>query len=96
MFPIISLLPLLERRLTYDSSLFTFYRLILGHLDKNPDNLAIVMEKVVNTMQAVIQRTSQVDDKSFSSTPKSKELKLIQSKSDIEHPPCIHVATRIQ
>ena len=63
--------------------------LLLGHLAKDPDNLPLVMEKVINTMYVVIERTHV----SSGATARSKELKLIQSKSDIENPPSVFKAT---
>lgn len=65
--------------------------LLLGHLAKDPDNLPMVMEKVINTMYVVIKRTHE----SSGSTAKSKELKLIQSKTDIENPPSIFKARQL-
>jgi pyridoxine kinase len=65
--------------------------LLLGHLAKDPENLPLVMEKVVNTMYVVIQRTSE----SSGTTMKSKELKLVQSKHDIENPPSTFKARRL-
>jgi pyridoxine kinase len=57
--------------------------LLLGHLAKNPDNLPLVMERVINTMYAIIKRTHETPGTSV----KSKELRLIQSKDLIENPP---------
>ena len=58
--------------------------LLCGQLAKHDfDDLSVPMEKVVNTMYVVIQRTKE----SSGDTAKSKELKLIQSKHDIENPP---------
>jgi pyridoxine kinase len=66
-------------------------------LDKTPDNLALVMEKVVNTMQVVIRRTSDAMKKEPQSTsPRSKELQLIQSKKDIENPPSTFRVVRVE
>ena len=65
--------------------------LLLGHLAKDPENLPLVMEKVVNTMYVVIQRTRETSKDSM----KSRELKLIQSKHDIENPPSTFRAKRI-
>eukprot|EP00980_Cylindrotheca_fusiformis_P030087 scaffold24339_cov122-Cylindrotheca_fusiformis.AAC.2 len=74
--------------------------LILGHWDKHPDNLPVVMEKVVNTMQVVIQRTKDVAMKinpdSTASLAKSRELQLIQSKRDIENPPSTYRAVKVE
>lgn len=65
--------------------------LLLGHLAKDPDNLPRVMEKVINTMYVVIQRTHNA----AGTTTQSKELKLIQSKNDIENPPTAFLAKRL-
>ena len=65
--------------------------LLLGHLAKDPDNLPLVMEKVINTMYVVIERTHKLSG----TTAKSKELKLIQSKHDIENPPFLFQARPI-
>lgn len=56
--------------------------LFLGHTALE-DDLALALEKVIGTMQAVIMRTHQGVDGSVA----SKELKLIASKLDIENPP---------
>ncbi|CAJ1949073.1 unnamed protein product [Cylindrotheca closterium] len=71
--------------------------LILGHLHQHPDNLKLVMEKVINTMQAVILKTSEItnackDPKSA----KARELRLIQSKSIIENPSTKHEARKVE
>ena len=57
--------------------------LLLAHSALQPDNIPAVMEKVVNTMFAVLQRTMG----SAGTTVQSRELKLIQSKDIMEHPP---------
>lgn len=62
--------------------------LLLGHLAQNPDNLPLVMEKVINTMYLLILRTHQ----SKRDTLQSTELKLIQSKDIIENPPSTYKA----
>mmetsp|Transcript_4132 Transcript_4132/g.9831 ORF Transcript_4132/g.9831 Transcript_4132/m.9831 type:complete len:314 (-) Transcript_4132:57-998(-) len=63
--------------------------LLLGHLDSHPDDLPLVMEKVINTMYVLIQRTHKAKGK----TVRSKELRLIQSKDIIENPPSTYKAT---
>jgi len=65
--------------------------LLLGHLAKDPNDLPLVMEKVINTMYVVIQRTHE----SSGPTAQSKELTLIQSKNDIENPPSVFKARQI-
>jgi pyridoxine kinase len=65
--------------------------LLLGHLAQEPDNLPRAMEKVINTVYAIIERTRE----SSGETMKSKELKLIQSKIDIENPPTTFQAKRL-
>lgn len=57
--------------------------LLLAHSALLPDNIPAAMEKVINTMFAVLQRTLA----SAGETVQSRELKLIQSKDIIEHPP---------
>jgi len=63
--------------------------LLLGHLDNHPDDLPLVMEKVINTMYLLIQRTHEAKGK----TVRSKELRLVQSKDIIENPPLTFKAT---
>ena len=63
--------------------------LLLGHLESHPDDLPLVMEKVINTMYLLIQRTHKAKGK----TVRSKELRLIQSKDIIENPPSTFKAT---
>jgi len=63
--------------------------LLLGHLENNNDDLPLVMEKVINTMYLLIQRTHKAKGK----TVRSKELRLIQSKDIIENPPSTFKAT---
>jgi pyridoxine kinase len=65
--------------------------LLLGHLARNPDNLPLVMEKVINTMYVLIERTHRAKG----STVQSTELKLVQSKDVIENPPATYKAQRI-
>jgi len=65
--------------------------LLLGHLEKHPDDLPLVMEKVINTMYLLIRRTHEAEGK----TVRSKELRLIQSKDIIENPPSTFKAMRL-
>ena len=65
--------------------------LLLGHLEHHPNDLPLVMEKVINTMYVLIQRTHE----SKRNTVRSKELRLIQSKDIIENPPSTFKAARI-
>jgi hypothetical protein len=65
-------------------------------LDKHPDNLSLVMEKVVNTMQVVIQRTNRgINASSSPASAKARELQLVQSKQDIESPPSTYLAVKV-
>lgn len=66
--------------------------LILGHMANHPDNLPLVMEKVINTMYVLIRRTFEGQGKSV----RSKELRLIQSKDIIENPPSTYKARKLQ
>jgi len=65
--------------------------LLLGHLEHHPDDLPLVMEKVINTMYVLIRRTHEAKRKSV----RSKELRLIQSKDIIEHPPSTYKAKQL-
>jgi pyridoxine kinase len=66
--------------------------LLLGHLAQNDfNNLPNAMEKVINTMYCALQRTVALSGDSM----QSKELKLIQSKGDIENPPLTFTAKRM-
>ncbi|GAX18834.1 pyridoxine kinase [Fistulifera solaris] len=60
--------------------------LILVHSANHPNDLATVLEKVVNTVYAVLETTLEYADKD-DSTVKARELRLIQSKDVMEHPP---------
>ena len=65
--------------------------LLLAHSALQPNDLPAVMEKVINTMFAVLQRTHAAAGESV----QSRELKLIQSKDLIENPPSRFKAERI-
>jgi len=65
--------------------------LLLGHLQNHPDDLPLVMEKVINTMYLLIRRTHEAKRKSV----RSKELRLIQSKDIIENPPSVYKARKL-
>lgn len=82
--------PLLPGQYTGTGDLCT--ALLLGHTAITPMDLPGVMEHVANTMFAVIQRTHQCSGDSIA----SRELRLIQSKADIENPPSSFKAYRIQ
>jgi pyridoxine kinase len=59
--------------------------LILVHSANHPNDVATVLEKVVNTVYAVLEKTLEYADND--PTVKARELRLIQSKHVIEHPP---------
>lgn len=65
--------------------------LLLGHTARDSGNLQSSLEKVIGTMMSVIKRTAELSGDSVA----SRELKLIQSKVDIEHPPSLFKAKRI-
>jgi len=67
--------------------------LLLGHTALIDNDLPAAMEKVANTMFAIIQRTHK---SSGDGSVASRELKLIQSKNDIENPPGSFKAYQIQ
>ncbi|XP_054707796.1 pyridoxal kinase-like isoform X2 [Uloborus diversus] len=65
-----------------------FSALLLAWMSKTNRNLKISCEKALNTMQSVLKRT--IDSKSGPSnlgSPFEMELKIVQSKNDIENPP---------
>jgi len=70
----------------------TWASLLLGNLLWTPDDMPLVMEKVVNTMYVLIERTHALQG----STPQSKELRLIQSKGVIEDPPSTYKARALE
>lgn len=82
--------PLIEGKFTGTGDVTA--SLLLGHLAQNPDNLPLVMEKVINTMYVLIERTHRAKG----STVQSTELKLIQSKDVIENPPTTYKAQRMK
>jgi len=65
--------------------------LLLAWTTKHPDNLGLALEKVTGTMYAIIKRTFN----GMKESVVSKELKLIQSKVDIEAPKCLFTAQRL-
>ena len=67
--------------------------LLLAHTADNAD-LKTAMERVINTMHAVIQRTNR-EASSTTDSVRARELRLIQSKRDIEHPPPLFTAVRL-
>ena len=66
--------------------------LLLGHTTLHPNDLKGAMEKVISTMHAVIQRTNEASQKDGTGSVAARELNLIQSKTDIEHPPMLFTA----
>lgn len=65
--------------------------LLLAHSALQPNNIPLVMEKVINTMFAILERTNETAGHSV----RSRELRLIQSKDLIENPPSRFKAERI-
>lgn len=65
-----------------------FTALTTAWIDLNPDkSLKMTLEKVIATMQAVLQKTfDYAESRGKIGDPKYMELKLIQSKKDIENP----------
>uniref|UniRef100_A0A7S1VZ37 pyridoxal kinase n=1 Tax=Ditylum brightwellii TaxID=49249 RepID=A0A7S1VZ37_9STRA len=81
--------PILSGQFTGTGDLFA--ALLLGWSTKDSGDLPSTMEKVVGTMYSVIKRTAE----SSGDTVASRELKLVQSKEDIERPPMLFKARRI-
>ncbi|KAL3282786.1 hypothetical protein HHI36_005953 [Cryptolaemus montrouzieri] len=68
-----------------------FAALILAWMHKTKDNLKISLENTIATLQAILERTLlSIGDTSH--TPANLELKLIQSKKEIEEPKVIFSA----
>ena len=65
--------------------------LLLGWTCKYPQNLPVVLEKVMSTMYSIIHYTKDHSD----GTVAGRELKLIQSKKVIEDPPMLFEAKRL-
>jgi len=66
--------------------------LLLGWTAREPNNLPLVMQKVISTMYSVIKSTW---EQSKNLNEKNNELRLIQSKKVIEEPPAFFEAQRV-
>lgn len=90
-------IPLLPAKFVGTGDLFT--SLLLAWHHKHPDNLQLVCDKVVSTMQHVLRRTlahaQEVAGKGNQPNCAQLELRLIQSKRDIEDPEIIVKSTRL-
>jgi len=82
--------PILPGRFTGTGDLCA--ALLLGWTAREPNNLPLVMQKVISTMYSVIKTTW---EQSKSLNEKNNELRLIQSKKAIEEPPSLFEAQRI-
>ena len=75
--------------------------LLLAWTDREKHNLPLALEKVIGTMFSVIRRTSQefqqLDGDALTPARRvaARELRLVQSKHDIEDPPILYKARRI-
>ena len=63
-----------------------FAALLMAWLDRADNDLKKSLDNVISTMQAVLKRTYQYAKLNGGPSPATLELKLIQSKSDIEEP----------
>jgi len=75
-----------------------FAALLLAWTDRHQENLKLAMEKVISTMQAILTRTQLAAEEEVkdgkSPTFSELELRLVQSKRDIENPQmCIEAST---
>jgi len=81
-------MPLIGKSFVGSGDLFA--ALLLAWTHRHPDDLKLALEKVISTMQNVLQRTQKAaqDEAGESGVPsfKNLELRLIQSKEDIENP----------
>lgn len=85
-------------RLTGTGDLFA--SLFLAHNTNNPTNCGKALEYTIATLQAVIKRTwnhlpNEVKTQQRKAIPHERELKLIQSKTDIEEPKVELIAHKI-
>ncbi|KAF5288986.1 hypothetical protein FQA39_LY03865 [Lamprigera yunnana] len=81
-------IPRVPARFTGTGDLFA--ACFLAWMHKTDNNLKETLEKTINTIQAVIKRTwAYANDHGI--CPRNLELKLVQSKSDIENP--IHIVS---
>ncbi|XP_062511164.1 pyridoxal kinase-like [Corticium candelabrum] len=67
-----------------------FAALLLAWSEKHPDNLQLACEKTISSLQAILKRTlSSAEAQAKGGTPNigQLELRLVQSKADIENPP---------
>lgn len=82
-------MPKMEGHFVGTGDLFSALLLAWSHLD-----LQTACERTVGTMQAVLRRTLQYSKASSKPyDPETMELRLVQSKRDIESPPALLVAT---
>lgn len=81
--------PIIEGRYTGTGDVAA--ALLLGWTCKYPQNLPLVLEKVMSTMYSIIHFTKDHSD----GTVAGRELKLIQSKKVIEDPPMLFEAKRL-
>lgn len=78
-------IPLLDAHFTGTGDLFA--ALLTAWHHRHPEDLKIVLQKVLSTMEAVLQRTLKTGQRQSSQpTVEQLELKLIQSIRDIEQP----------
>ena len=78
-------IPKIPSSFTGSGDVFAAAFLVWSH--KLPDNPKMIMEKTVNTTYAVLARTFESFKDISEPSSFEKELKLIQSKLDLENPP---------
>ncbi|XP_038044216.1 pyridoxal kinase-like [Patiria miniata] len=90
--------PAFDCQFTGTGDLFSALLLVWSHT--HHDNLQLALEKTVSGMQAVLQRTLQSAQKlagpGNKPTPPQRELRLVQSKADLEDPKLCVKATPLQ
>lgn len=69
--------------------------LLLAWTELEVNNIQHALEKAIGTMFSVIQRTAKSAAENEADGVLSRELRLIQSKRDIEEPPALFKATRL-
>ena len=87
-------IPCLPSSFTGSGDVFAASFLIWSH--KFPDDPVQIMENTVNTTYAVLSRTYQSIKDVENPGPAEKELKLIESKVDLENPPQVVKAELVE
>jgi len=72
-----------------------FAALLLGWTSKDPNNLPLVLQRVVSTLYSIIKVTKEYSKNVNDLKPELPELRLIQSKNIIDNPPLLFEVERL-